>query len=370
MESSDRLGGDSGVGKVRNEVGEMRSTYKNLSSGVALPLMVFLVCLVGSLPVCPLTQPMDSINDSMTALADSMRLGAIKAEVNGAIITDDEVKRQAAVPLREAMEKYKGREFTERATQILSDVLDELIDRQLLVQEASKIIKDNPIVKEALEKEAESFLKDAMDKVGGPARFYELAAKEGVNPVEKKKELKEDLMAEALLKEFAFKKISISPREVREYYLKHQDEFNEEKEVKARQILIKAIPNAREAEKKAQEVYQRAKAGEDFAELAKQFSQDAKDSAGKLYEHKEIMQWIKGLREAALALEQGEISQPVRSPIGFHIFKAEAVKPARTPSFEELQEEINNKLYQDVARHRKMEYIKNLKKKAVIKVMR
>ena len=195
----------------------MRNTYKNLSSGVRLslplrftqgkllsgakgrmPLMVFLVCLVGSLPVCPLTRSMDS----MTALAESIRLGAIKAEVNGAIITDDDVKRQAAVPLREAIEKYKGRELNERATQILSDILDELIDRQLLVQEAGKIIKDNPIIKEALEREAESFLKDAMDKVGGPARFYELATKEGINPAEKKKELKEDLMAEALLKEF------------------------------------------------------------------------------------------------------------------------------------------------------------------------
>src|SRR3990167_2799517 len=137
----------------------MRNTYKNLSSGVRLslplsgakgrmPLMVFLVCLVGSLPVCPLTQSMDSITDSTTALAESIRLGAIKAEVNGAIITDDDVKRQAAVPLREAIEKYKGRELNERATQILSDILDELIDRQLLVQEAGKIIKDNPIIKE------------------------------------------------------------------------------------------------------------------------------------------------------------------------------------------------------------------------------
>ena len=371
------MSGNYGVGKVRNKVGEMRNTYKNLSSGVRLslslstakgrmPLMVFLVCLVGSLPVCPLTRSMDS----MTALAESIRLGAIKAEVNGAIITDDEVKRQAAVPLREAVDRYKGRELNERATQILSDILDELIDRQLLVQEAGKIIKDNPIVKEALEKEAESFLKDAMDKVGGPARFYELATKEGINPAEKKKELKEDLMAEALLKEFAYKKISISPKEVRDYYLKHKDEFNEEKEVKVRQILIKVIPNAREAERKAQEVYQRARAGEDFVELAKQFSQDTKDSTGKLYEHKEIMQWIKGLREVVLTLEQGEISQPVRSPIGFHIFKAEAVKPARTPNFEELQDEINNKLYQDEARRRKMEYIKNLKRKAVIKVMR
>ncbi len=307
---------------------------------------------------------------SRWSLAESIRLEAIKAEVNGVIITDEEVKRHAAVALREASEKYKGREFLEKARQILNEVLDERIDRQLLIQEASRLIKDNPIVEEALNKEVDSFVKDAIDKVGSASKFYELATKEGINPVEKKRELKEDIMAETLLKEFAYKKISVSPKDVRNYYLKHPEEFSEEKEVKVRQILIKALPNAKEAEKKAQEIYQRAKAGEDFAELGKQFSQDQKASTGGLYEHAEVKQLIKDLREAALALEQGEISQPVRSPVGFHIFKAEEVKPARTPSFEEVQDEITNRLIQEEMKRRKKEYVQNLKKKAVIKIMR
>lgn len=337
--------------------GEMRSTNKNLSLGVALLLMVFLFSLACSLPI-------------RLSLAESVRLGAIKAVVNGVIITDDDVKRRAAVALREASEKYKGREFLEKAEQILSEVLDELIDRQLLVQEANRVTKDNPMVKEALDKEVDAFVKEAVDKVGSLSRFYEIATKEGINPVEKKKELREDLMAETLLKEFAYKKISISPKDVRNYYLTHKDELSEEKEVNVRQVMVKALPNAREAEKKAQDIYQRAKGGEDFTELVKQFSQDARASSGGLWEHKEIKQWIKGLREVALALEQGEICQPLRSPVGFHVLKAEAVKPARTPSFEEIQEEITNKLFQEEAKRRKKEYIQNLKKKAVIKIMR
>lgn len=328
----------------------MGNTYKNL-------FIVLLVILGSSLP-------------AGRASADSVKLGAIKAVVNGVIITDDDVKRRAAVALKDASDKYKGRDFLEKANQIMSEVLDELIDRQLLVQEANRIMKDNPAAEEALNKEADAFMKEAVDKMGSLSRFYEIATKEGINPVEKKKELKEDIMAETLLREFAYKKISISPKNVREYYLKHQDKFNEEKEVKVRQILVKALPNAREAEKKAQEICQRAKAGEDFTELAKQFSQDARSSSGGLYEHNEIKQWIKELKDAALALERGEISQPIRSPVGFHIFKAEEVKPARTPTFEELQDEINNKLYQEEIKRRKKEYIQGLKKKASIKIMR
>ncbi|HHT9154061.1 MAG TPA: peptidylprolyl isomerase [Candidatus Hypogeohydataceae bacterium YC40] len=304
------------------------------------------------------------------SMAESVKLGAIRAVVNGVIITDDDVKRRAINALREASEKYKGREFLEKAQEILNEVLDELIDRQLLVQEAKKVSKDNPNIEEALNKEVDALVKEAVDKVGSLSRFYEIATKEGINPVEKKKELKEDLMAETLLKEFAFKKISISPKEVRDYYLKHRDEFNEEREVKVRQILIRALPDPKEAEKKAQEVYQRAKAGEDFAEFAKQFSVDPRASSGGLWENNEIKQWVKELREPALALDQGEISQPIRSSVGFHIFKAEAVKPAKTPTFEEIQEDITNKLYQDEARRRKKEYIQSLKQKASIKIMK
>lgn len=301
--------------------------------------------------------------------AERVKLGPIRAVVNGVIITDDDVRKRAAVALSEAREKYKGVSFLEKADEILSEVLDELIDRQLLVQEAKKLTKGNPALEAAFDKELDAFMKEAVDKVGSISKFYEIATKEGINPVEKKQELKEDLMADTLLKEFAYKKISISPKEVRDYYLKHKEEFSEEKEVKVRQVLIKALPDFREAEKKAREVYQKAKAGEDFEELAKQFSQGPRAASGGLWEHNEVKQWITELREVALAMDEGEISEPIRSPIGFHIFKAVEVKPARHPSFEEIQDEISNQLFQEEMRRRKKEYIEELKKKAVIKIM-
>ncbi len=304
------------------------------------------------------------------SIADSVKLGAIRAVVNGVIITDDDVRRRASVAIKDASEKYTERELLARAEQIFAVVLDELIDRELLVQEAQKLIKDNPAVKEALDKELDAFMKDAVDRVGSITEFYQLAAKEGINPVEKKKELREDIMADALLKEFAYKKISVSPRAVRDYYLAHKEDFNQAKEVKVRQILVKAVSDPKDAEKKAREILQRAEAGEDFAELAKQFSQDSKASSDSLYEHQEVKQWIRDLKDVALTLEQGEISPIVRSPVGFHIFKAEAVKPAKTPTFAEVQDEIYNILFEEEAKRRKKEYIQSLKKKAVIKIMK
>ena len=72
-------------------------------------------------------------------------------------------------------------------------------------------------------------------------------------------------------------------------------------------------------------------------------------------------------------LYQGaEMSKPMRIQSAYISEKEvkSVTKYLRDAYAEELQDEINNKLYQDVARHRKMDYIKNLKKKAVIKVMR
>jgi parvulin-like peptidyl-prolyl isomerase len=337
----------------------MKNTYKFNPGRLALVLGVLLVAF------CPLNGLA-----MRGALAESVRVGPIKAMVNDAIITEEEVVKRSAPAIREAMEKYKGSALMEKAEQVRTEVLDELIDRQLLIQEAQKLIKDNPIIEESLNKELDIFMKEAIDEVGSLSKFYELATKEGINPQEKRKELKEDMMADALLKEFAYKKIAISPKDVRNYYLKNQEEFNEEKEVRVRRILIKVLPDAKETERKAQEVYQRAKDGEDFLELVRQFSQEPRASSGGLFEHKEIKQWIKELKDPVMALEQREISQPIMSPIGFFIFKAEEVKPGRNPSFEEVQDKIYVKLRKEEERRRKKAYLKGLKEKAVIKITR
>lgn len=303
-------------------------------------------------------------------LAEEKNLGTIWAVVNNTIITEEDIKRRAFVPLSDAHQKYKGNELTLRVHGILEEVLNQLIDRQLLVQEAHRLMDKNPVLMDDIEKELASFLKEAVDEVGSLTKFYEIATKEGINPTEKKKELKDDLMVERLLKDLVYKKILISPKDIRDYYQSHLEEFNQEKQVKARQIFIKfsSFPNKEEAKKKAEELRDRAKNGEDFEALVKEFSQGPRASTGGLWDFEDVKVMRKDLKEPILALEKGEISDTIQSSAGYHIFKAEEVRPAKSADFAAQQEEIRDRLYKEEVTRRKKEYIQNLKKNATIKI--
>jgi peptidyl-prolyl cis-trans isomerase D len=150
---------------------------------------------------------------------------------------------------------------------------------------------------------------------------------------------------------------------VKEYYEKNQSEFNQEKKVKARHILI-AYKEARaaagdaakrtkeEAKALAQKVAAEAKgkSGE-FAKLAEKYTDDpsGKTKGGDLGFFKKD-QMVKEFSDVAFAMQPGQVSNVVESPFGFHIIKVETVQEAKSVPLEEAKKEIAEKL---IARDRK-----------------
>jgi peptidyl-prolyl cis-trans isomerase D len=148
----------------------------------------------------------------------------------------------------------------------------------------------------------------------------------------------------------AFKdQVKVSDEQIKEYYEEHIDTFKEKKQVKARHILFKLAENASPEEEakvkqKAEEVLKKAKAGENFAELAKKYSEGptAKDGGDLGYFSENQM--IKPFEEAAFKMKKGEVSDLVRTSFGYHIIKVEDVKEARTKSLEEVKGQILAKI--------------------------
>ncbi|MEE9584906.1 MAG: peptidylprolyl isomerase, partial [Candidatus Brocadiales bacterium] len=272
----------------------------------------------------------------------------------------------------DAIKKYKGEELQRRANEILTEVLNELIDRQLLVQKAHSIIDENPFVMDEIEKDLDAFMDEAVDEVGSLSKFYEIALKDGINPTEKKMELKDDLMVERLLQDFVYGKISISPKDVREYYQKHRDEFVLEESVKMAQIMLKfsSYPSEEETWKKAEEIRDRALKGEDFKALVEEFSEGPRASKGGVWEFDEVLILRGNIRRAALGLEKGEISEIVETGNGLHILMAEDVRLAKEEDFAELQGQIKSRLFKQKTTKKKREYINKLKKNAVIRIVK
>lgn len=115
--------------------------------------------------------------------------------------------------------------------------------------------------------------------------------------------------------------------------------------IKARHVLIQFPQEEKDqakkeeiAKKKADEVYQKAKAGEDFAKLANEYSQDPGNTSPTGEKQGGDLGWFRRGRmvpefeKAAFGLKPGEISEPVKSNYGYHIIKVEAIGKDASPA--------------------------------------
>ena len=123
-------------------------------------------------------------------------------------------------------------------------------------------------------------------------------------------------------------RVTVTEEDIREYYESNPEKFEEPKTVQARHILIKVAENAtpeevESARKRAEDVLKMAKEGQDFATLARKYSEGpTKAKGGELGTfRREAM--VKPFADKAFSMEAGEISEPVRTRFGWHIIKGE-----------------------------------------------
>ena len=135
---------------------------------------------------------------------------------------------------------------------------------------------------------------------------------------------------------------------IEQYYKEHLSEFNQEEQIKASHILIKSDKddqNKASKKEKIESILKRINAGEDFATIAKNESEDpgSKINGGDLGFFTRGMM-VEEFSKAAFALKIGEISKVVESPFGFHIIKVTEQKPAQSLSVKDSEVTIATKL--------------------------
>ena len=142
---------------------------------------------------------------------------------------------------------------------------------------------------------------------------------------------------------------------MQKYYDEHKKDYYKD-EVKASHILISTVDDngkqlseakKKEAKKKAEEVLKKAKSGEEFSELAKEYSDDqgSAENGGDLgYFTKGQM--VQPFEEAAFSLKPGEISGIVESQYGYHIIKVYDKIDEQLP-FNDVKDKIKNTLIED-----------------------
>jgi peptidyl-prolyl cis-trans isomerase SurA len=163
------------------------------------------------------------------------------------------------------------------------------------------------------------------------SQLPEALASQGIDYAGYREEIRREITLNLLRQRDVLQHISVTPREIDQFLEKQAKTPSERNEYNVSHILIAVSQEANPAQveaaaKRATEVYERAKGGEDFAKLAVAYSnsQTAFDGGA--------LGWRKGselptfLTDVVGRLKAGEVSEPMRTPTGFHIVKLNEVR--------------------------------------------
>lgn len=219
-------------------------------------------------------------------------------------------------------QEIEGRKFADIAREKL---LDMLVDEKLQLKKAEEL----KIA--ATDEEVNNEIESAKKYFDSEEKFNEFLKEQSLDLEYFKQSVKKDLTIKKLVDKLT-ENVTVTDEEIKEYYNTHQNEFMS---VKASHILL-------ETKEEAEKILQRIKAGEDFAELAKQHSTDpsAKENSGNLdyFRHGDM---VEPFENAAFALKPGEISEIVQTDFGFHIIK---VEDSKLDKFEDAKEQIKGNM--------------------------
>jgi len=141
-------------------------------------------------------------------------------------------------------------------------------------------------------------------------------------------------------------KVQVTDKEIEEYYKANQEKkFHQPQAIRARHILIRLSPNADDKQKelirsKAEGVLREARAGKDFAQLAKEYSEDQTSAQGGEIGWLTPGELPAPLDKAAFALKKDETTSLVETPLGYHILRVEERREEKTKSLKEARDEI------------------------------
>ncbi|WP_456272226.1 foldase protein PrsA [Bacillus sp. AK031] len=188
---------------------------------------------------------------------------------------------------------------------------------------------------EIKDSEIDEELQTLIDSYGDEAAFNEALTSSGSSLESVKENIESYLLTEKLLQD----RIDISDEEIKEYFETNKDSFSQQAQVEASHILL-------EDEETAKEVKAKLDSGEDFAELAKEYSTDTSNAeAGGELGFFAKGEMVAEFEDKAFSMNKGDISEPVKTEFGYHIIKVKDQKEAKEATLEEHKEEVKQILF-------------------------
>ncbi len=219
-----------------------------------------------------------------------------------------------------------------------------------------------------------AFRQQVLQQLIGKELIYDDAKKSGIiNSKEYKSEYKK--LEQRMKKELAIQvwqkklldSIKISKKELKDYYNKNKEEFNEKESVHARHILVKTEDEAKKIIAQLKSL-SGEKLKEKFIELAKKESTGPSGPKGGDLGYFSKGQMVPAFNDKVFSMKKGEVTlQPVKTQFGYHVIYVEDKKPSMTRSFDEVKTFIEQRLKMEKFKAVMKKKMDELQKKAAIK---
>src|ERR1700732_5590258 len=295
-------------------------------------------------------------------------IDGVAAVVNGDVITFSQVQEVSGPRERTLREQYTGQELIDKIKEARLSALNDLIDRQLIVQEFKK--KQYTMPEYVVDDQIQNIIKD--DFAGDRRAFLRTLNAQGYT-MNRFREMQRDKVIVGAMRQNNVKgNFVATPQEIQAYYEANKQEFLAPEQLKIRMIVLNADPldaNSGDSTRKmAEEIRQKVKGGADFATMAKTYSMDGTAESGGdwgLIDRKTLNQQ---LTDVVFGLSPGQTSQVVQIGDSFYILYCENKKESGVIPLPEGRDGIEKKLEQVQRQKATQRWLDGLREKAFIKI--
>lgn len=292
-------------------------------------------------------------------------LDGIAAIVNDDVVTFSQVRELVGPLEKSARETLKGEEMVAKIKEIRLRAVNDLVDRQLILQEFRKNKFNIP--PHYIEDRIQTIVREEFG--GDRSAFVRTLQAQGYT-LDKFKQLEtEKMIVSAMRSQNVKSDVIIPENKITEYYHKAREDYAVEEQIKLRMISIRKAENGTDSRRgMIEEIRAKVLEGAEFNDLARMYDEDSKQDEGGDWGWINRKTLNESLAKIAFSMKVGQISPIVELGNMYYLLFVEARKNAQTKPLTEVRDEIQSKLIQEERQRRQEEWISKLRKKAYIKM--
>jgi len=291
-------------------------------------------------------------------------LDGIAAVVNDDVITFSQVRELIGPEEKAARESLKGEELVAKVKEIRLKAINDLVDRQLILQEFRKnkfaipphVVEDriNTLVREQFGGDRGAFVRTLQAQGYTLDKFRQVETEKMIVQAMRSQNVKHDVI--------------VPEAKIKEVYQQSRDEYTDEEQIKLRMIAIRKGESGDTRRGMIEEIRAKIIEGAEFGDLAAMYSEDStQDQRGD-------WGWInrktlnEKLAKIAFTMKVGQVSPIVDVANSYYLLFVEAKKNGVTKPLSTVRDKIQEKITLEERQKRQEEWLKKLRKKAYIKL--